>query len=321
MLKPRSVMKMLSVGLLAAGAGVASGQDYPNKPVRMVTAAPGAAGDFVARVVALGLTDSWGQQVIVENRGGSGVIPIEIVAKALPDGYTLLVFGSTLWLLPFIQKVSYNPVGDFSPITLAAVTPLLLVVPPSLPVKSITELIALAKSKPGELNYASGISGSATHLPAELFKAMAGVNIVRVAYKGGAPAISALIGGEVQVMFATASGAGPHVNSGRLRALAVTSAQPSALFPGLPTVAASGLPGYDAASIMCIFAPAKTPAALVGRLNREIVRVLNKADVKERFIKAGSEVVASSPGQLAASMKSDMATMGKVIKDAGIRAQ
>jgi len=320
MLKPRSVM-MFSVGLLAAGAGVASGQDYPNKPVRMVTAAPGAAGDFVARLVALGLTESWGQQVIVENRGGSGVIPIEIVAKALPDGYTLLVFGTTLWLLPLIQKVSYNPIGDFSPITLAAVTPLLLVVHPSLPVKSITELIALAKSRPGELNYASGISGSATHLPAELFKAMAGVNIVRVAYKGGAPAISALIGGEVQVMFATASGAGPHVNSGRLRALAVTSAQPSALFPGLPTVAASGLPGYDAASIMCIFAPAKTPAALVGRLNRDIVRVLNKADVKERFIKAGSEVVASSPKELAAAMKSDMATMGKVIRDAGIRAQ
>jgi len=320
MLKPRSVM-MFSVGLLAAGAGVASGQDYPNKPVRMVTAAPGAAGDFVARLVALGLTESWGQQVIVENRGGSGVIPIEIVAKALPDGYTLLVFGTTLWLLPLIQKVSYNPIGDFSPITLAAVTPLLLVVHPSLPVKSIKELIAWAKAKPGELNYASGISGSATHLPAELFKAMAGVNIVRVAYKGGAPAISALIGGEVQVMFATASGAGPHVNSGRLRALAVTSAQPSALFPGLPTVAASGLPGYDAASIMCIFAPAKTPAALVGRLNRDIVRVLNKADVKERFIKAGSEVVASSPKELAAAMKSDMATMGKVIRDAGIRAQ
>lgn len=320
MLKPRSVM-MFSVGLLAVGAGVASGQDYPNKPVRMVTAAPGAAGDFVARLVALGLTDSWGQQVIVENRGGSGVIPIEIVAKALPDGYTLLVFGSTLWLLPFIQKVSYNPISDFSPITLAAITPLLLVVHPSLPVKSITELIALAKSRPGELNYASGISGSATHLPAELFKAMAGVNIVRVAYKGGAPAISALIGGEVQVMFATASGAGPHVSSGRLRALAVTSAQPSALFPDLPTVAASGLPGYDAASIMCIFAPAKTPAALVGRLNREIVRVLNKADVKERFIKAGSEVVASSPRELAAAMKADMATMGKVIRDAGIRAQ
>ncbi|MEK7877069.1 MAG: tripartite tricarboxylate transporter substrate-binding protein, partial [Pseudomonadota bacterium] len=265
--------------------------------------------------------ESWGQQVIVENRGGSGVIPIEIVAKALPDGYTLLVFGTTLWLLPLIQKVSYNPVSDFSPITLAAITPLLLVVHPSLPVKSITELIAWAKAKPGELNYASGISGSATHLPAELFKAMAGVNIVRVAYKGGGPALTALIGGEAQVMFATSSGAAPHVNSGRLRALAVTSAQPSRLFPDLPTVAAAGLPGYDAASIMCIFAPARTPAALINRLNQEIVRVLNKPDVKERFIKAGSEVVAGSPAQLAATMKSDMATMGKVIKDAGIRAQ
>ena len=319
MLKPRSVM-MFSVGLLAAGAGVASGQDYPNKPVRMVTAAPGAAGDFVARLVALGLTDSWGQQVIVENRGGSGVIPIEIVAKALPDGYTLLVFGTTLWLLPLIQKVSYNPIGDFSPITLAAVTPLLLVVHPSLPVKSITELIALAKSRPGELNYASGISGSATHLPAELFKAMAGVNIVRVAYKGGAPAISALIGGEVQVMFATASGAGPHVNSGRLRALAVTGAEPSPLAPGLPTVAASGVPGYEVVSRTVILAPAQTPAAIISQLNREIVRFLTRADVKEKLLDSGVQAIGSSPEALAAIINVETAKWSKLIKDAGIAA-
>jgi tripartite-type tricarboxylate transporter receptor subunit TctC len=314
-------MRMFSVGLLVVVAGVASGQNYPNKPVRIVTAEVGAAGDFVARMVAPGLSESWGQQVIVENRGGSGVIPIEMVAKAQPDGYTLLVFGSALWLLPFIQNVSYNPLRDFSPITLAASTPLLVVVHPSLPVKSIQELITFARAKPGELNYASGIAGSATHLPAELFKAMAGVNIVRVAYKGGGPALNAILGGEVQVMFATSSGAAPHVNSGRLRALAVTSAQPSALFPDLPTVTASGLPGYDAASTMCIFAPARTPAALIDRLNREIVRILNRADVKERFIRGGSEVVAGLPEQLAATMKADMTRMGKVIKDAGIRAE
>jgi tripartite-type tricarboxylate transporter receptor subunit TctC len=212
-------------------------------------------------------------------------------------------------------------VRDFSPITLAVTTPLLVVVHPSLPVKTVKELIALAKAKPGSLNYASGISGSATHLPAELFKAMAGVDIVRVAYKGGAPALTAVLAGEAQVMFATSSGAGPHVNSGRLRALAVTSAQPSALFPGLPTVSASGVPGYDAASIMCVFAPARTPAAVIGRLNQEIVRILNKPEVKERFIRAGSEVVASSPEQLAATITADMSTMGKVIKDAGIRAE
>ncbi len=167
--------------MFAMGTNAALAQGYPVKPVRMVTAEVGAAGDLVARMAATGLSEGYGQQVIVDNRGGSGVIPIEIVAKATPDGYTLLVFGSAFWLLPFLQNVGYNPVSDFSPITLAVTTPLLLVVHPSLPVKSIKELIALAKAKPGELNYASGIAGSATHLPAELFKSMAGVNIVRVA--------------------------------------------------------------------------------------------------------------------------------------------
>ncbi len=318
---PSYITRMLSLPLLLMGTGAASAQPYPTRPVRIVTAEAGAGSDFVSRMVAPGLADSLGQQFIVDNRGGSGVIPIEIVAKAAPDGYTLLVFGSTFWHLPFLQNVSYHPLNDFLAITLATTTPLLLVVHPSLPVKSIKELIAWAKAKPGELNYASGIAGSATHLPAELFKAMAGVDMVRVAYKGGGPALNALIGGEVQLMFATASGAAPLVNAGRLRALAVTSAQPSTLFPDLPTVAASGLPGYNAASVMCIFAPAKTPAALIHQLNRELVRVLHKSEVKERFIKAGAEVVASSPEQLAAVMRSDMATMGRVIKNAGIRAQ
>ena len=315
-----TTLRIFAAGLLALSAGLASGENYPSKSVRMVTAEVGAAGDLVARSIAPGLSESFGQPVVVENRGGSGVIPIQTVAKAQPDGYTLLVFGTALWLLPFIQDVSYS-VRDLAPITLAVTTPLLLVVHPSLPVKSVKELIALAKARPGTLNYASGIAGSATHLPAELFKSMAGVDIVRVAYKGGGPALTAILGGEAQVMFATSSGAGPHVGSGRLRALAVTSAQPSALFPGLPTVAASGLPGYDAASIMCVFAPARTPPALIGRLNQEITRVLNKPEVKERFVRAGSEVVASSPAELAAAIKADMARMGKVIKAAGIRAE
>jgi tripartite-type tricarboxylate transporter receptor subunit TctC len=221
-------------------SGVAFGQTYPNKPLRMMTTEVGAAGDFVARMIASGLSDSFGQQLIVDNRGGSGVIPIDIVATAPADGYTLRVFGTAFWLLPFLQPVSYNPVNDFAPVILAVTTPLLLVVHPSLSVKSVKELIAWAKAKPAELNYASGISGSATHLPAELFKSMTGVNLVHVAYKGGGPALNALIGGEVQVMFATSSSAAPQVNAGRLRALAVTSAQPSTLFPDLPSVANSG---------------------------------------------------------------------------------
>lgn len=309
-----------AVALVIACPDKATAQSYPNKPVRLVTAAVGAGGDFVARMVAPGLTELWGQPVIIDNRGGSAVIPIELVAKAPPDGYTLLGFGTALWHLPLMQSVSYDPIKDFAPITLVATTPMILVVHPSLPVNSIKELVALAKRRPGHLNYSSGISGSTTHLPAEMFKSMAGVEIVRVSYKGGAPALNALLGGETQVMFANASGVGPHVKTGRLRALAVTSAQRSALFPDLPTVAASGLPGYEASSMQCMFAPAATPAALVSRLNQDLVRVLNRPEVKERFLRSGSEIVANSPEELAAAIKVDMITTGKIIKQAGIRA-
>ena len=300
-----------------AGAGA---QGYPHKPVRLVTAAAGAGGDFVARVAASGLTELWGQPVLIDNRGGSAVIPIELVAKAPPDGYTLLAFGTALWHLPLMQSVSYDPLRDFAPITLATTTPMILVVHPSLPVKSVKDLVALARRKPGELNYSSGIAGSTTHLPAELFKAMARVDIVRVTYKGGAPALTALLGGETQVMFANSGGVGPHIQAGKVRALAVTTAQRSALFPDLPTIAAAGLPGYEAASYQCIFAPAATPPALVDRLNRDLAKVLQRPEAKERFLRAGSEVVANSPGEVAAAIKADMIAMGKVIKQAGIRA-
>ena len=205
----------LPIALFSAGLSTAVAQSYPDKPVRVVTAAAGAGGDFVSRIVAAGLTELWGQQVLIDNRGGSAVIPIEVVAKAPPDGYTLLGFGTALWHLPLMQSVSYDPIKDFAPITAVAKTPMIVVVHPSLPVKSIKELIALAKAKPGQLNYSSGIAGSTTHLPAELFKAMAGVNIVRVSYKGGAPALTALLGGETQVMFANAGGVGPHIKAGR----------------------------------------------------------------------------------------------------------
>ena len=320
MANARSIIWICLFALVVGHLDKVIAQSYPDKPVRLVTAAAGAAGDFVSRVVATGLTDVWGQPVIIDNRGGSAVIPIELVARASPDGYTLLVFGSALWHLPLMQSVSFDPIKDFAPITLAATTPLILVVHPSLPVRSIQELVALAKKRPGQLNYSSGISGSATHLPAELFKSMAGIDIVRVSYKGGAPALTALLSGETQLMFATATGAGPHVKTGRLWALAVTSAQRSALLPELPTVAASGLPGYEAASMMCVFAPAATSAALIDRLNRDLVRVLSRPEVRERFLRSGSEIVAGSPDELTAMMQADMNRMGKVIKEAGIRA-
>ena len=313
--------RIFLVGLMVSGADLVSGQGFPNKPVRIVTSEPGGGLDFAARLISQGITSSLGQPVIVENRGGAGgLIAIETVAKAQPDGYTLLLYGSTIWLVPFLREnVSYDPVRDFSPVILAVSSPNIVVVHPSIAANSVKELIALAKAKPGVLNYGSGALGASSHLSVELFKAMAGVNIVRIPYKGSGPALNGLIAGQVQVMFATSGGVVPHIKSGRLRALAVTSAQPSALMPDLPTVAASGLPGYVSASLGTIFAPAKTPAPLINRLNQEMVRFLRTADAKEQFLRSGVETVGSTPAELAATMKSEMARLGKVIKDAGIR--
>jgi tripartite-type tricarboxylate transporter receptor subunit TctC len=218
-----------------------------------------------------------------------------------------------------LESTAYDPLRDFLPIAMLASSPQVLVVHPALSAKSVKELIALAKSTPGKLNYASANAGSSSHLPAELFKSMAGVDIVRVAYKTTAGALTGGIAGETQLQFTSGSSVTPHIKSGRLRALAVTSAEPSQLFPGLPTVAAT-LPGFEAITSQGTFAPARTPAAVVNRLNQEIVRAMNKPEVKDQLFSAGSEVVASSTGQLAAAMKSEMASMGKVIKDVGIRA-
>ena len=319
---------MLSMGV-ALGASTAqgqptstgSGQAYPIKPIRIVTAEAGGGNDFAARTIVRGIADSLGQQLIVDNRGGAGgIIAAEIVARAPADGYTLLVYASNIWIIPLLKKnVPYDMARDFAPITWAARSPSTLVVHPSLPVKSARDLIAIAKAKPGQLNYGSGGTGSTTHLAAELFKSMAKVNIVRVAYRGNAPALNDLIAGQIQVMFATAGSVTPHIRSARLRALAVTSAQPSALSPGLPTMASAGLPGYESLSIYGVFAPSKTSAAIIQQLNREMVRVLNRADVKEQFLNAGVEAVGSSPEDFAAAIKSDVARMGKVINEAGIR--
>jgi tripartite-type tricarboxylate transporter receptor subunit TctC len=311
------VVRACSLGAVVLSMGGALGQNYPNKPVRIVTAEVGGGSDMVARPIAQDLTELLGKQVIVDNRG---ILAIEVGSKAPPDGYTLILYGSPLWLLPFMRdNVPWDPVRDFLPITLAVTTPNILVVHPSLPVKSVRELISLARARPGELNYAAGTVGSSPQLAAELFKFMAGVKIVRVAYKGTASSLTALFSGEVQLLFPSAALVASHIKSGRLRALAVTTAQPSALVPGLPTVAASGLPGYEAVAIYGVFAPAKTPATIINYLNQEIVRVLNKPDVKRRFFNSGTEVVGSSPEQFADAIKSEMARMGKVFRDSGVR--
>ena len=313
--------------MLAAGAACGQfastgwAQAYPDKPIRIVTSTVGGAADFAARFAAQGLSSLLGQPVIVDNRG-SGIIVGEIVAKAPADGYTVLVAGPTLWLAPFLYgRLSWDPVRDFAPVTLAVSSPNILVVHPALGANSVKDLIALAKTRPGALNYATGGSGSTPHLAAELFKSMADVDLARINYRGAGPAFNDLIAGQVQVMFAVGTGAMPHVKSGRLRALAVTSAQPTPLVPGIPTVAASGLPGYESANNVGLFVPAKTPAAIINRLNQESVRAFNRADVKERVFNSGAEVVAGTPEQFGSAVKAEMTQLGKVIRDTGIRSE
>ena len=304
--------------LAVAACGTVQAQSFPTKPVRFVTSEPGGGNDIVARMLADGLTASLDQRVIVDNRG---IIAAEIAKNANPDGYTLLIYGANIWLLPFLRESTpWDPLRDFAPVTIAVQLPNILVVHPALPVKSVRELIDYAKARPGKLDYAAGTIGVSPHLSAELFKSMTGVDIVRVPYKGGGPALNGLIAGETQLMFPNAGSAIPHMKSGRVRALAVSSAQPSALTPGLPTIAAS-VPGYEFVAVICIYAPAKTPAAIVEQLNRESVRVLNTPEVKERLFNTGNEVVASSRAEFAAYMKADMQKMGKISKDAGIRVE
>jgi tripartite-type tricarboxylate transporter receptor subunit TctC len=301
---------------MVLAAGMASAQDYPNKSIRIITTNIGGNSDFNARQVAQGISGPLGQPVIVDNR--TAIQAAEAVSKAPPDGYALLVAGGALWLTPLMQKTPYD-VSDFAPISLIEILANIVIVHPSLPVKSIKDLITLAKARPGELNYGSGNTGGSSHLGVELFKSMAGVNIVRVVFKGSGPVIPALFSGEVQLTFADVGSVVPHMKSGRLRALAVTSAEPSALVPGLPPVAASGLPGFESVSYNGMFAPARTPDVVIRRLNQEIVRVLSRADVKEKFLSYGEEIVTSSPEQFTATIKSHVATWGKVIKDAGIK--
>ena len=312
----RSALVCIGLLLLAPAAGHA--QEQPSKPIRIVTTAVGGGGDFVARLLAQSISGPLGQPVIVDNRS-AGVLVGELVLRAPPDGHTLLVNSNSFWTGPLLEKTPYDPLRDFAPITLASAAPNILVVHPSLPVKSVKELIALSRSRPGDLNYASSGTGGSSHLAAELFKHMARADIVRVPYKGSAPALIDLLGGRVHLMFSTAAPVTPHMRSGKLRALAVSTAQRSALLPDLPTIAASGVPGYEATQLTGVFTSAKAPAAMVGRLSQEMVRALRRTDVREKFLAAGVEPVAGSPEQLAATMTSEIERIGKLVRAAGMR--
>ena len=314
------IIRLLQFSMLALCVTISHAQPYPTKPVRIVTHVAGGSIDLAARLIASKFTERLGQQVIVDNRGG--VTSMEQVAKAPADGYTLLVASGSLWTLQFMRdNVAWDALRDYAPVSLLTTSPNVLVTLVSLPVKSVKALIALAKERPGELNYSTGQSGASAHLAGELFQSMAGIKLQRIAYKGQSPAMLALVTGEAQVSFPNAASAAPFIKAGRIVGLAVTTLQPSALAPGLPTVAASGLPGYEMKAIVGIFAPAKTPSTIIGLLHQEVVRALTAPEVKQRVLDSGADPIAGSPAELLASMKFEIATTGKLITDLGIRAE
>ena len=289
----------------------------------VVPFAPGGGADFVARVVGQKFSETFGQSLIIDNRGGAGgAIGTEIAAKSAPDGYTLLL-GSAgpLAIQPGLSsKLPYDPVKDFAPITIVTSMPYVLVVHPSLPVKNVSELIALARARPGQLNFASPGSGTTTHLATELLKMIAKIDVVNVPYKGVAPAVTDLLAGQVQFMSGDLSTVMPQVKAGRLRALGVTGAKRSALVPELPTIAESGLPGYEAIGWFAVLAPAATPRELVTRLNAEIVKGITTAESREKLAALGGDVVANTPTEFATRLQDDLAKWGKLIRTIGLKA-
>ena len=318
---------MAGLALVLAFATVtnAYAQQYPSKPLRMIVSfPPGGSTDIVARAIAQKLTEALGEQVIVDNRpgGAGGIIGHNLAAKAPADGYTLLMTTSITFAASaaLYKNLPYDVLTDFDPVTMVASLPLALVVHPSLPTRSVKELIALAKAKPAQLNYASFGVGTSGHLAMEMFKLMAGVNITHVPYKGGGPALTGLIGGEVQALIISSVGALPHVKSGKLRLLALTSATRSADVPDIPTVAET-LPGYEVALWYGLFTPAGTPKSVIGRLNKDTVKIVQSHEMQKRFATEGGRTVGNSPEEFQRIVRSDVATWAKVVKEAGIKVE
>ena len=288
----------------------------------IVISAPGGSTDILSRTLGKSMTESMGQTVVLDNKpGGGGIIATETTAKAPPDGYTILMSNTSHSVLPSLHtKLPYDPLKDFAPVSLVALTHSLLLVNPSLPVKSVKELIDLARAQPGKLNYASGTTGASAHFGAELLKLMAGVNIVQVPYKGTSGQLTALIAGEVQMSFVTMPSALPHVTAGRLRVLAIGSPKRSPSLPDVPTVAESGLPGFDIGAWNGILAPARTPPAIIARLNAEIVKMTNDPVAKGHASSQGAELVANTPQEFATYIKAQIARFAQVVKATGMRA-
>jgi tripartite-type tricarboxylate transporter receptor subunit TctC len=306
----------------AALAQGARGPDYPVRPVRIIVPqSPGASTDMTARLVAQGLSEALKQPVVVDNRPGAGsTLGTDLVAKATPDGYTLLVVASSITINPSLRKkLPYDAVRDLAPIAQLSSFPNMLTVHPSLPVKTVPDLIALAKAKPGELNLGSAGTGTGTHLSAELFKSMTGVQWVHVPYKGGGPSVTALLGGQVHFSFASIPSVMLHVRSGKLRGVAVTTAKRSPVLPEIPAIAESGVPGYDHGPWNGMFAPARTPKAIVSRLNSHVAKIVHSPDAKKVLNHEGAEPVGNSPEAFGAIVKSETVKWAKVAKAAGIQ--
>jgi tripartite-type tricarboxylate transporter receptor subunit TctC len=314
------LLAALAAFALLAGAAVAD--TYPAKPIRLiVTYPPGGGADVMARLIAPRLGELLGQPVVVENKpGASGQIAAEMVAKSAPDGYTLMLDASSYVVNPSLfAKLPYDPLKAFAPITLLAQFPNMAVVSPNFPANSVKELIAMAKAKPGSISFASSGNGSAQHLAAELFALQAGIDMVHGPYKGGSPALTDVIAGQIPLFFANMASGLPHVKSGKLKALASTGSHRSPNVPDLPTVAESGLPGYEAYEWNAVFAPAGTPPAIIARLHDEIAKVLARADVRERIAQLGGEIVASTPQETDQYLRAQMVKWAKVVKDAKIK--
>ena len=306
--------------LMAISGAVVAAEAYPSKSIRIIFPyEPGGGGDLLARALSPGLIENLGQPVFVDYRtGAGGIVGFETAMKAPADGYHMLLAPGTLTIMPSLVKTSYDPIADFTPITQLTGQPYVLVVHPSLPVRSVKELVALAKSKPGAINYGSQGIGNGGHLSTELFKTMAGVDMAHIPYRGSGPALVALLGGHVQVVFGNLISVMPHTRSGRLRAVAISSALPLPAVPGVPTFAQSGLPGFEVSNWIGMLAPAGTPADRIARLNGALVKAL--AGVHDRLVADGTEVVGNSPEQFAAFIKRDVPKWQKVIKDSGTKA-
>jgi tripartite-type tricarboxylate transporter receptor subunit TctC len=306
-----------------SGLSMAQTAPYPTKPIRLVVPfVPGGSTDLVARLMAQKLGDAWGQQVLVDNRpGAGGNVGVEFVAKSAPDGYTL-VFGhvGTFGFGPSLYpKLPYDPINDFAPVILFASVPNLIAVHPSLPAKTVKELIAIARAKPGVLNYGSSGNGSASHLATEYFKLLTKTDLTPIAYKGTGPLVTDLIAGQTQLTITGVPPLAPHVQSGRLRALAVANAQRVPLLPDTPTAIESGVPGYEVTTWFGPLAPAKTPREIVVKMNAELVKILQRPDMKERLLAEGADPLGSTPEQFGAYIKGEIDRWAKVVKAANIR--